>query len=663
MTEVTPPASRPGQLIQPKYRADIDGLRAIAVLSVVGFHAFPDWIRGGFIGVDIFFVISGYLISTIIFENLERNSFSFFEFYSRRIRRIFPALLLVLIALTAFGWFALFADEYKQLGKHIAAGAGFVSNIVLWSESGYFDRAAEAKPLLHLWSLGIEEQFYIIWPLLLWSSRKLRFNFLLITAAIASISFALNIWQIHSDVIATFYSPQTRFWELLIGSGLAYFTLFKQSALQKFRMGNNDLQSCVGIVLLAFAVIAITKDRAFPGWWALLPTVGALLIISAGPQAWVNRTVLANRVMVWFGLISFPLYLWHWPLLTTTRIVESKALSVETRFAAVLISIALSWATYRFIERPIRFGRHTNTKVYSLALLTLFIGCFGYVCYNRDGFPRAGYAQNELNEYSNYFNNFSWKYFKEVGIPDKYRFDCDFYDIPKFFAGEATRVPRDQINKSCYERNFDKENAAFIWGDSHAQQLYYGLNNNLPRDWQLMIVASSGCMPDATVQEDSTTDFCTRTNWFALKTIKETKPKVVLVAQSFAHDYAKMKSTSETLKAMGVPKVVFTGPAPHWEQPLPSIIMRRLWQRTPERTYLGIIEDEFKLNESLKNEFAKSEDAYFADLIGLFCNEYGCLTRIGNDKKTGITSWDTCHLTPIASDYLAKNLLSEIVFR
>jgi peptidoglycan/LPS O-acetylase OafA/YrhL len=154
---ITPSTRQSERLTHPEYRADIDGLRAIAVLSVVGFHAFPTWVKGGFIGVDIFFVISGFLISTIIFENLERNSFSFFEFYSRRVKRIFPALLLTLIACFAFGWFVLLADEYKQLGKHIAAGAGFISNFVFWNESGYFDNAAETKPLLHLWTLAIEE--------------------------------------------------------------------------------------------------------------------------------------------------------------------------------------------------------------------------------------------------------------------------------------------------------------------------------------------------------------------------------------------------------------------------------------------------------------------------------------------------------------------------
>ncbi|HIE3585867.1 TPA: acyltransferase family protein, partial [Legionella anisa] len=159
-----------------KYRADIDGLRAIAVLSVVVFHVFPKWMKGGFVGVDIFFVISGFLISTIIFEGLEKNSFSFVDFYKKRIKRIFPALVFVLLFCLILGWFALFPQEYKQLGKHVMGGAGFISNFMLWLETGYFDNAAETKPLLHLWSLGIEEQFYIIWPFLVWFVWKKRFN-------------------------------------------------------------------------------------------------------------------------------------------------------------------------------------------------------------------------------------------------------------------------------------------------------------------------------------------------------------------------------------------------------------------------------------------------------------------------------------------------------
>jgi peptidoglycan/LPS O-acetylase OafA/YrhL len=375
------------QLTHPKYRADIDGLRAVAVLSVVGFHAFPSLVRGGFVGVDIFFVISGFLISTIIFDNLERNSFSFVEFYSRRVRRIFPALLLVMIACLAFGWLVLFADEYKQLGNHIAAGARFVSNFMLWRESGYFDNAAATKPLLHLWSLGIEEQYYIVWPLLLWFAHRRKLNLLLITVAVAAASFALSIWETGNDAVAAFYSPQTRFWELLMGSCLAYIVRSKHSELLRFRSGNDSLQSLVGAALLLLAVLSVTTERAFPGWWALLPTAGTALIILARPQAWLNRAVLSHRVLVWFGLISFPLYLWHWPLLSFVKIINGSALpSITIRIAAVLISIQLAWLTYILVEKPIRFGGRNKLKTIALLAGMFVIGSTGYATRLNEGF-------------------------------------------------------------------------------------------------------------------------------------------------------------------------------------------------------------------------------------------------------------------------------------
>lgn len=213
----------------PKYRPDIDGLRAIAVLSVVAFHFFPSSIKGGFTGVDVFFVISGYLISMIIFKNLDKGTFNFKQFYSRRIQRILPALLLVLVASYVLGYFILLADEYKQLGKHIIGSASFISNFVLWNESGYFEKVAETKPLLHLWSLAIEEQFYIFWPLTLWLAWKIKFNLFSTTILIAIISFYLNVKGIKHDAIATFFSPQTRIWELMSGSILAWMTLYKNN--------------------------------------------------------------------------------------------------------------------------------------------------------------------------------------------------------------------------------------------------------------------------------------------------------------------------------------------------------------------------------------------------------------------------------------------------
>lgn len=373
-------------LSHPTYRADIDGLRAIAVLAVVFFHAFPNWFAGGFIGVDVFFVISGYLISTIILENIEKGSFSFVEFYARRIRRIFPALILVLVASLLFGWFALLTEEFRQLSKHAAAGAGFVSNFVLWNEAGYFDNAAETKPLLHLWSLGIEEQFYIVWPMVVWLAWKSRAPLFSIILLGILISFALNMNGIHHDAVATFYSPQTRVWELLCGSLLAWLKLHPERLPVRLQLALNHVRaswvSYTGLLLLLCGFVLIDKESGFPGAWALLPVLGTMLIIMASQQAWLNRTILSHRVMVWFGLISFPLYLWHWPLLSFSRIVEGEALSLKVRVMAILLGVLLAWLTYRFIERPLRFGKNLGRKTLCLMVLMAVLGGLSLYVYH-----------------------------------------------------------------------------------------------------------------------------------------------------------------------------------------------------------------------------------------------------------------------------------------
>lgn len=357
----------------PKWRADIDGLRAVAVSSVVLFHAFPRQLEGGYVGVDIFFVISGFLISSIIFNNLNKRKFSFADFYGRRVRRIFPALVLVLASCYAFGWHALLSDEYQQLGKEIAGGAGFVSNFVLWSASGYFDSSADLKPLLHLWSLGIEEQFYMVWPLLLWVAWKSRINFLVVTLTVAVASFALNLYQISSDMVGTFYSPLTRFWELLAGAALAYMTLQKKKASPLPATTLEHVRSTVGILLICAGVFLLDKESLFPGYWALLPVLGAVLIISAGEKAWVNRYILSHKAMVWIGLISYPLYLWHWPLLSFLRIIEVEEPSWKLRAVAVMTAVVLAWLTYALLEKRVRTSTNTRrtTFVFSSAMVVI----------------------------------------------------------------------------------------------------------------------------------------------------------------------------------------------------------------------------------------------------------------------------------------------------
>jgi peptidoglycan/LPS O-acetylase OafA/YrhL len=341
----------PNGNVSSSYRPDVDGLRAIAVLAVVLFHAFPSALPGGFIGVDIFFVISGFLISKIIHSDLEKSSFSIAKFYSRRIRRIFPALLVVLVATTAMGWFIQFPNEFRQLGKHLAGCAAFLSNILLWDESGYFDVASETKPLLHLWSLAVEEQFYFVWPLLMALVWRLRWNFKMVTATLLAVSFAVNLYQVANDPGAAYFLPFSRFWELLAGAMLAH--LVRANRIIPSRLVQPA--SSLGIAALVLGFVLIDSSSAFPGWWAILPILGAFLLLWAGEKGWWNTHLLSRRPVVWIGLISYPLYLWHWPIFSFLRIHAGETMpGVPVRIAAIALAFLLAYLTYRLVEGPIR---------------------------------------------------------------------------------------------------------------------------------------------------------------------------------------------------------------------------------------------------------------------------------------------------------------------
>jgi peptidoglycan/LPS O-acetylase OafA/YrhL len=360
------------------YRPDIDGLRAIAVGAVVAFHTFPNIFKGGFVGVDVFFVISGFLISGIIVDDIEEDRFSYFDFYKRRIRRIFPALLTVIAATLILGWYVLLPDEFRRVGKDLAAGAGFATNFILWGEAGYFDAASDTKTLLHLWSLAIEEQFYIVWPLVLGLVWKRQRGLLLATLSIASVSFAYNVFSIqqhHPD--AAFYSPLSRFWELMLGGVLAYLVRQKTHWLSGFR----GQRCAVGLLLIGLSVFILNRATAFPGFWALLPTLGAFLVISAGSYNWISRYVLGNPVMVGVGLISYPIYLWHWPILVFAKIVKGRLLTPGDRAMVIIASVALAFLTYRFIERPLRRSPDVRAPAGLLAA-TATLGVIGLAILN-----------------------------------------------------------------------------------------------------------------------------------------------------------------------------------------------------------------------------------------------------------------------------------------
>ena len=449
-----------------RYRADIDGLRALAVASVVLFHAFPHAIKGGFIGVDVFFVISGYLISGHNFKELAEGNFSFSHFYARRVTRLFPALTVVLLTTWLFCWFLLFNYEFKQLGNHVSRATIFLSNFILWHESGYFDTIAESKILLHLWSLAIEEQFYIVWPLILVVIWRLKRGRLLLMMAISAASFAWNGWLSLHDLKQDFYSPLARFWELSSGALLAYLPFAK--APRNLAPGLASLLSGLGIVLMITGVFMLDSSVAFPGYWAVIPVLASVLLIGAGPGAWVNQQVLSRPIMTQLGLISYPLYLWHWPIFSLARVVNGEAVPMGVRVMLIILSVGLAWLTYRLIETPVRFQIRHPRKTWILSLLMLLVGVLGYATSKTEGFP-----DRDVMNADRVFNQ------GEIGHEAFHRYSQDH-----FFPCEETRIASTVGTWNgmvrCFQSKKDEPVNLVLVGDSHAEHLFIGLAEAMP---------------------------------------------------------------------------------------------------------------------------------------------------------------------------------------
>ena len=341
-----------------EYRPDIDGLRAVAVVLVILFHALPDVFAGGFVGVDVFFVISGYLITSIILRETRAQTFTLQNFYARRCRRILPALIVVLAATWTIGRVALTSDDFRILGKHILGGATFTSNILLWQETGYFDISAVRKPLLHLWSLGVEEQFYLVWPPLVMLAVVRRWRPLLLSAVVlvSSLAFATVMMPARDDLV--FYLLPARMWELLAGAVLVQLEWRTGEAVDShtWRGVAHELKGVAGLLLIGIPCLVDPGFGRSRIAWLIAPVVGTVLVTSAA-GARINRQVLSHPVLVLVGLFSYPLYLWHWPLLSVVTLLSERATVFQItllKAGAVSLAFLLAWLTWRFVELPVR---------------------------------------------------------------------------------------------------------------------------------------------------------------------------------------------------------------------------------------------------------------------------------------------------------------------
>ncbi len=490
------------------YRPDIDGLRAVAVLAVVAFNAFTGAAPGGFAGVDVFFVISGYLISTIILDRLSRGCFELRDFYARRARRILPALCLVLATCLAFGYCVLLPDEFRNLGKHTAAAAGFAANIAFWRESGYFAPAAQFEPLLHLWSLGIEEQFYLIWPLLMLLAWRLRWSITLTVSLLAAASFAVSVVMVDLRAAGSYYFPLSRFWELGLGCLLAAVG----AAPGRLRITVSGLAAeCLplaGIVLIAVAVLAFDEHTPFPGFAALLPAAGAACIIATPRASWFRQRALSHPWLVFVGLVSYPLYLWHWPILSFGAILHSGTPQAAIRTASVALSFILAIVTYRLVELPVRERRRPHVSV-ALAGTAAVLGMTGIAIYEHGGL--AGRFNSNV---------------REIG------------EVPRKDPLCVRSVPQQGRFNYCRRTSPEPPRVVFL-GDSQAQGVFEGVASTLGANHSLLLLGRGGCPPVLNVPEspgvydtDASRRDCNETWQSFVSYVQRTRPAVVVLVGS-----------------------------------------------------------------------------------------------------------------------------------
>lgn len=514
-----------------KYRRDIDGLRAVAILPVLLFHAGISGFSGGFVGVDIFFVISGYLITSIIVREVTEGSFTYKDFWARRARRILPASVVMIIACLAAGWFLLAPNDYYDLGRSAREQAYFAANFFFWQESGYFDGPSELKPLLHMWSLAVEEQFYVVFPLIFLLAHKFipRFKFLLLIAIFIA-SLTASILLIESSPSATFYLLHTRACELLIGSLLAVAPVMTKKHNIVY-----ELVSLISLAVITFCVVSYNEHTVFPGAAALLPTLATAAIIWANSyHNTLAKRFLSIQPMVWFGLISYSLYLWHWPLMAFTRYNAVEELLLIDKLMLVIASIALGYLSWRFIETPFRLRQllATDKKILWAALAALIvIAIIGQQIRRTEGYPPR-LPENARN-------------FAIASEWEKYQKKCYKLKPEQVAAGEICRFGDEDQTKP----------ELFFWGDSHAAAYLPAIKSKTEQHGILTLHASKSGCPTLLGGERPNDPSCAAFNKSMLKNLHNSGTKNVLLASRWsAYVYGEYENSNVAMLYSGSDK-------------------------------------------------------------------------------------------------------------
>ncbi|WP_166425891.1 acyltransferase family protein [Paraglaciecola sp. 20A4] len=626
-----------------EFRKDINGLRAIAVIAVVLFHFDASWMPGGFAGVDVFFVISGFLMTGIIFRGIEKESFSILKFYIARANRIIPALAILCLALLVFGWFYLTPFDYRALGKHVGSSLTFVSNFIYWMEAGYFDTASHEKWLLHTWSLSVEWQFYIIYPLVLVAMRQFMSLKMMKTAILLGsvFGFIFCVIATYQWPSTAYYLLHTRAWEMMIG-GVAYLYPFSIQEKRK------KLLEWIGLALIVSSYWLISKDNPWPGYLAIFPVFGSFLIIQAQRN---NSFITSNIVFQKVGAWSYSIYLWHWPFVVAIYYYSLDSIFI---YFGITLSILLGFLSYKYIEK-IKF-RNDFTSVFGYlkckpVYFLCIIGFLGSVIFVGNGIntPIRSFASSEEAKYVSIYHLDNYKKY----LPEAFMDQCNFFDV------ESLSAKVNDISEACTTNG---KGGIFIWGDSHAQALSYGIRSTFP-NVHINQVASSGCRPLIKADDESIEEYkraCDRSNEMAKNKILKIRPKVILLAQRIDHDKNDYSEILHYLHENKLPsKLILVGPSPQWQPSLPIAIARRHFNVADKViSDLSFNRSVLRINSQLHIDYDNSEIEYFS-MIDQLCNKNGCLAKV-DDKNTPLV-FDYGHLSLKGSKYVVENMMKDII--
>jgi len=644
------------------YRAEIDGLRSVAVIPVILFHAGFETFSGGFVGVDIFFVISGYLITSIILAEMDKDKFSLAKFYERRARRILPALFAVMAASIPFAWMWMLPQDLKDFAQSLMAVPVFASNFLFLSESGYFDTQTDLKPLLHTWSLAVEEQYYLLFPLFLmlcWNYGKRRIVITLVFVTIASLLLAH--WGAYNKPSATFYLLPMRIWEILLGSLCAFY--LASSVRITAPRSLSEIGGLAGLICILVSIFVFAEHTPFPSFYALLPTLGTVLIILFATEGTLVFKVLGNKVLVGLGLISYSAYLWHQPLFAFAKYRALSAPSPVTMAVLCAFVLPLAYLSWRFIEKPFRTkttGKRKQIFALSAAVSVLFIA-IGITGDRNRGFEN----RDQIRDLA-----------------------LDIETISDAYCHAGGKKTLDQLSKGEFCIEGGETISVALIGDSHAGALARELGKALKKDGIGAWMMSSGwCAPFSGFRMIRHGKDCDRRQSISLeKIIAEKSIKTVILYAEWAN-YTKgfrdkdtpslmtykglesellsenpelfSRAFTDTIKSLKAANknIIIVEPTPEFDVHVLDTIRKAKLFKTELKAPSIKLETYYTRNTEVLESFKLVEGVTFISTTPLFCNDSICSSV--TDDGTPLVA-DTNHLTEFGARLIADKIVHKI---